>query len=389
MKVFSTYYKIIKKNALGIFMYLGIFLVVTVLLTKQNSSKEANSFEVTKIDMTLINDDKESPLIGGLIEYLKDYVDFVEVKNEKENLQDALFFRETEYVVRIPEGFYDDFLKNGTMQIEKFGVEDSYSIIYMDTLINKYLNTFKIYKDLLPDLSEDKILEYVKEDISKETTVQLGKKVHLEDGNSLMIYFFNMASYSLLGVLIAGTAKVMSIFLQKDIRQRNQSSPVKARILNGKLILGNYLFSLVIYIVHVIVAIILFKESFFTERGLLMSFNMFVFNLAVLSIGILVSVLVKNKNAQTAAANTISLGMCFVSGAFVPQELLGTTVKQIASFTPGYWYVKANVDINNLTNFSFGNLESIVYSMAIQLGFALAITSVTLFLTRQRALTTA
>jgi len=49
---------------------------------------------------------------------------------------------------------------------------------------------------------------------------------------------------------------------------------------------------------------------------------------------------------MSAAANVFSLGSCFISGVFVPQDLMSNTVLKIASFTPNYWFVKANNSIS-------------------------------------------
>lgn len=48
------------------------------------------------------------------------------------------------------------------------------------------------------------------------------------------------------------------------------------------------------------------------------------------------SIPVKSRGAMSAAANVFALGTSFLSGVFVPQELLGSNVLTIASFTPTY-----------------------------------------------------
>jgi hypothetical protein len=60
-----------------------------------------------------------------------------------------------------------------------------------------------------------------------------------------------------------------------------------------------------------------------------------------------------------------TMTLSFISGVFVPQQLLGNTVQTIASFTPIYWYVKASNDIHNLIIFSSENLKPILSSMLI------------------------
>jgi ABC-type uncharacterized transport system permease subunit len=81
-----------------------------------------------------------------------------------------------------------------------------------------------------------------------------------------------------------------------------------------------------------------------------------------------------------------TMTLSFIIGVFVPQQLLGKTVQTIASFTPIYWYVKANNDIHNLIIFNSENLKPILSSMLIELGFAAAIFAVTLVIIKQKRL---
>jgi len=87
---------------------------------------------------------------------------------------------------------------------------------------------------------------------------------------------------------------------------------------------------------------------------------------------------------MSAVANVFTLGSSFTGGVFVPQELLGANVLTIASFTPTYWYVKANNEIANTVSFNADNLQSIFTSMVLVLAFGVAVLAVTLVLIKQR-----
>lgn len=87
---------------------------------------------------------------------------------------------------------------------------------------------------------------------------------------------------------------------------------------------------------------------------------------------------------MSAAANVVALGCSFISGVFVPQEMLGDTVLNIASFTPTYWYIKANSAIAETVEFSFKNLTPIYTDMLIMLAFAVACIAVALVIMKQK-----
>jgi ABC-2 type transport system permease protein len=93
---------------------------------------------------------------------------------------------------------------------------------------------------------------------------------------------------------------------------------------------------------------------------------------------------IKSPVVQAAVTNVVSLGICFLSGVFMDQYLLGETVLKIASFSPGFWYIKAVNWIKELTSFSFENLRPVFEYMLIQLAFAAACIIVALVASKQR-----
>jgi ABC-2 type transport system permease protein len=93
--------------------------------------------------------------------------------------------------------------------------------------------------------------------------------------------------------------------------------------------------------------------------------------------------LIKNHNAQSAVANTVALGLAFLSGSFVPQSLLNANVLAVARFLPTYWYVRASDQIGRLSAFSWETLKPVIFSFLIQLGFAAALICIALVVARQ------
>ena len=69
-------------------------------------------------------------------------------------------------------------------------------------------------------------------------------------------------------------------------------------------------------------------------------------------------------------------GALALLGLLLP--LLGDNVLTIASFTPTYWYIKANNEIAAAASFNATNLQSIFTSMVLVLAFGVAVLAVTL-----------
>ncbi len=93
---------------------------------------------------------------------------------------------------------------------------------------------------------------------------------------------------------------------------------------------------------------------------------------------------VKSKQANDALSTVLPLGLSFISGAFIPQFLLGDSVLKMASFTPLYWFIKGNDTIAGLVNFNWDSLKSIFFYMLIQIGFAAALFALSLVVSKNK-----
>ena len=387
MQVYKAYFKIIKKNIGQLSIYLIIFLLFAIIFGKVSSSPKDTDFESTKVNISIINKDENSKLISGLRDYLKENANIVDVGTSKEDLQDALFFREAEYIITIPKGFTKEILKgNKDINIEKTVIPNSTSEIYMDNLINRYLNTVKMYTSTIDNISQAKLVSNVNKDLSHTTDVKIKTYDNDYSNNASCANYYNFFAYSMFAVLILGISLVMISFNNKDLKRRNLASSLSMKNMNIQMVFANITYAVVVWFVMIIASFIMFKNYMFTINGLLSLLNSFVFTLAALSISILISNLVTSRNALSAVVNVIALGSCFISGVFVPQQYLGDTVLSIAKFNPTYWYVKANDDIAILVNYSNENMRPIFMSMIIVLGFALAVYAVTLVVIKQKRL---
>lgn len=387
MQVYKAYFKIIKKNIGQLSIYLIIFLLFAIIFGKVSTSPKDTDFESTKVNISIINKDENSKLISGLTDYLKENANIVDVGTSKEDLQDALFFREAEYIITIPKGFTKEILKgNKDINIEKTVIPNSTSEIYMDNLINRYLNTVKMYTSTIDNISQAKLVSNVNKDLSHTTDVKIKTYDNDYSNNASCANYYNFFAYSMFAILILGISLVMISFNNKDLKRRNLASSLSMKNMNIQMVFANITYAVVVWFVMIIASFIMFKNYMFTINGLLSLLNSFVFTLAALSISILISNLVTSRNALSAVVNVIALGSCFISGVFVPQQYLGDTVLSIAKFNPTYWYVKANDDIAILVNYSNENMRPIFMSMIIVLGFALAVYAVTLVVIKQKRL---
>jgi ABC-2 type transport system permease protein len=185
-------------------------------------------------------------------------------------------------------------------------------------------------------------------------------------------------------MLILGVSSNLMVLNNKSIKRRNLCSPMKDRSYNLQLIASNMVFGFICYGFMIILTFILNKKNMQIYNGFLLSINALLFTIVALSISYLAGSLITSKSIQSAVANILSLGLSFISGVFMPQELLSDKTVAFASFTPTYWYVKGNNLIGSLSSFSSDNAITILTYMLIQLGFAAAIFSVALVVSKQK-----
>lgn len=384
MQVYRAFFKIIQKNRGQILIYLVVFMVLALLLSSTYNPPQDTDFTKVKVNIAFINDDGDSELVAGLKSYLGKNANLVDLPDDPQKLQDALFFRQVEYILRVPAGFSEALLSGQEVQLEKTTVPDSTSNVYMDLLINKYLNTAETYTTYLPDLTATELVNYLEKDLAEATAVTM-----IESGSHSATaeksgYYFNYLSYSMFAILILGVCSVMLVFNDTDLKRRNLCSPIRSANMNFQMILGNISFAILTWLVLISASFVMYGSFMFTETGLLLLLNSFIFTLAALAISYLIGNLVKSRGAMSAVANVFALGTSFISGVFVPQELLGDNVLTIASFTPTYWYIKANNEIAAAASFNATNLQSIFTSMVLVLAFGVAVLAVTLVLIKQR-----
>ncbi|MDD2556642.1 MAG: ABC transporter permease [Syntrophaceticus sp.] len=385
MQVFRLCLKILKKQIPSMLIYIIIFLAIALIMSSAtaNEQQQDNSFTRAKSNMALISEEN-TPLIDGFKQELGKVANFVELPDDHEALQDALYFRSVSYILRVPEGFTESFMQGENVQLEKTIVPNSISNTYIDLCIDQYFNTARLYVQQMENISQESLVQYLKSDLAVGASVELKTVSDQSVNHNYANYYFNYLSYSLLSVLILGMAALMLVFYDSELKRRNACSPLSSKSVNLQFILAILVFTVLSCLIMVTFCILFNFKNSLNLNTVYFIINSFVFAVCGAGISFLIGNLVKSHNAIPAISNVVTLGLCFISGVFVPLELLGNTAIKIASFTPTYWFVKANNQIAELTQFGFADVEPIFSSMLIQIGFALAFFAAALVVNKKR-----
>ena len=330
------------------------------------TSENSMNFVASKPDILIINQDEEVGLTKNLMEYIKENCNLVEIEDNEQARNDALFYRDVNYIIYIPKNFHNDFLigKEPSIEIKSTG---DYQSSYAEMLVSRYLKIAKIYQQ--NGGTEEEIMQNINQTLEKQIPIEMISKLDT-DHLAKASFYYNFANYSILAGCVYVICLILSSFKEENVRKRTIISSMSAKKYQRDLLLSNSLFALVLWIFYVLLSFILVGKIMFTIHGLLFIANSFVFTICAVTIAFLIGTLVTNKNAINGIVNVVALGSSFLCGAFVPMEWLPDSVLKIAHILPSYWYIANNETIKALEEINIEAIMPILISMAIVLGFA-------------------
>lgn len=336
MTVFKTFWKIIKK-------YKGTIILYTVMLVSFGginlSSKEANlNFTNEKPDVLIVNQGENIGLTKNLIDYLSQNTNIVQIENSEEKRNDALFYRDVNYIIYINDDYREKILNGENVTLDIKSTND-YSAHLAEMILNKYLTVQNLLRAYTSN--EQELINKINKTLKEESKVVVSSKVDKTAENKVSRYF-NFASYSILAAIIFIITLVMTSFKEKTINKRITVSSMNYKKHNNLLLISGLAYVLVLWLLYTLLAIILLKSSVLNTKGLLYILNSLVFSLSALTFALLISALVKNKDAIGGIVNVVALGSAFLCGAFLPVEYLGLNVLKLAHIFPAYYYINTN-----------------------------------------------
>lgn len=378
MTVFKTFLKILNKNKFIVIMY----TVILILFASFNLQTADNrmTFTASKPDVLIINNDCKKGITKSLINYIEKNSQIIKIENNKEKINDALFYRDVNYIIYIPKNYREDFLnkKNPKIEIKKTG---DYQSSFAEMLLERYLNIANTYNS--QNISEKELITNIENTLKKEIEIKMTSKL---DTTSLETasYYYNFANYSILAGCVYIICLILSSFKEEKIRKRTMISSMNDKKYNKILLLSNSLFAIFLWAIYVLISIILIGKIMFSIHGLLLILNSLIFSICALSIAFLIGTLIHNKNAINGIVNVIALGSSFLCGSFVPIEFLPDTVLKIAHILPSYYYINSNEIIKKLEVINMDTITPMLINMSIILAFTIGFILIINIITKRK-----
>lgn len=364
MIVFNTFWKVINK-------YKGTIILFTVMLVafggiNTTSSNSTVDFTNSKPDIAIVNKDENKGLTKNLISYLKKNTNVKDIKNEEEALDDALFYREVNYIIYIPKNYHNDVLSGKTPEIDIKTVGD-YTSSLAEMLLTRYLKIQSIYSKNISN--EKELVKAINQNLTKTSEITITSKIDTSKTSKVSRYF-NFASYSIMFIIIFVICMVSASFNEKTIKKRTIISSMNYKTHNKYILRASFIYSSLVWLLYMILGVVLFSSTMLSIRGLIYSLNAFIFTFSSLTLALLLSTLINDKNAVNGIVNVIALGSAFLCGAFIPTEWLPESVITISHIFPTYWYVNSNDLLTNLQSINMTTLKPILINMLVVIIFS-------------------
>ena len=378
MTVFNTVLKIINKYKFNIILY--TVLLITFAGVNFKSGNNTTNFIATKPDVYIINYDENKGIIKDLIKYLNKNTNIKKLDNNKEAINDALFYRDVNYIIYIPKGFREDFLKGENPKI-KIKTTNDYNSVLAENLLDNYIKTSNIYLKNSP--SEQELIKKVNKTISTSTKVKITSKL---DTNTLsqVAFYFNFLNYSILAGCVYVICLILSSFKEEKIHKRMMISSTSYKRINQKLLLSLGVIALLLWIFYIALAFILLGKVIFEAHGILYIINSFIFMIVSLCLAFLIGNIVNSKTAINGIINVVALGSSFLCGAFVPMEWLPKYVVSISHILPSYWYIKTNELIKTIEIINLKNIEPLIKNGLVLIIFMIIFITITNIISKKK-----
>lgn len=367
MTIFNNYFKIVKQHKFSMLIYVVLFSAMSILFTSFESPAQ-QVYSSHKADITIVNEDN-SEYSQRISDYLSEVTTVKEISAD--HLDDALFNQEIDSIVTLPAGFKSHWM------VEVRSRPDDLSTILVNQNLNAFISTFNLY--LSRDYSMNEAYQMAKEDMSQSVSVEIVENPQGGVVDEPVLSYFNFLNYILLAQMILIVALIMKTYKKQLIKFRHHVSSLRPSSLNGQLTLGHMTIGVGIWLIYMIVFLVLFRDRLDNPAVFLMILNSFVFMISTIALAVLIGTAIVNENSISVVTNVYALGVSFISGAFVPVDLLPDFTLKLSQVTPSYYYIQNNHRL--MENAIVGTM---LPNVLIMLGFTVLFIVITMIVNNAR-----
>ena len=377
MIVFKCFWKILLSEKFSLALFYALFIILIVFFI--TTPPDYGDFITTRQNIAIIDED-ETLLSVGLTSYLEASHNLVKVDNSQRAKEEALFFRTADYILTIPSGFEESFLNDpNNARLENVKSPGSFAGFYVDSMIDNFLITTLTY--LNADFEINRAIESSLHDLSQGISVKFLRGAEMVDTTE---GFFRFMAFVLMITCVNIISTVFVTFNMKDFRRRSDCSAMPLLNKNLQLALGAATSALFLWAVAMVIGFIIYGNEMIGVTNLLRMANSLVLLIVTVSLAFLLGNVVNNRHILGGLVQVLSMVLGFLTGIFIPLEILSQQVRMFARLTPTYWYARGIEVLSGIATINSDIMNTFLQGILVQLGFAVAMFSVTLVIIRQK-----
>lgn len=380
MTVFKIYMKIARKNAGLVMLYMAIFFTLTLLFQNLGGQGASQEYRAESIAIGVVDEDG-GELAKCLIDTLKRSNKVTVLENDREALQERLFYGDVRYIVRIPGEFMERCIL-GEEDLEATTMPGTYTGSYADQQISSFINFARVRA--AAGFTESETAQSILAEKTPEVTFldlrETGGK------ESAVYFYYRYLAFLILNIMCYVFGYILMGMHRGNITPRLDASALSAKRRNAECLLASGVLAAGLWLFCTAAAVLLYGKEMM--QGPLMGYlllNSAALVLVAVTIAYLIGNLIKGSTALSGSVNVVSLCMCFLCGVFVDMDYLNSTVRRLAQFFPVYWYERVNELLAEYGS-SIGYVRAdVLQGIGIQLVFAAAFICVTMAVSREKA----
>ncbi|MEO1770227.1 ABC transporter permease [Candidatus Enterococcus ferrettii] len=365
MTTYNAILQLLKRNKASLLLGIIIMGIITVFYAGQLKA-EPEDLGGAKI---VIFDKDDSAISRSLVKQLSTQHERVTLEDDSQKgIDDALYFDKAGYVLTIPKNFGADLAAGNKATVDSQTKPGTFSKSLVNTTINHFLNTYQTFQKQMPSMSQKEILTMTQDTLSEEGTVHFDNTYHQKRRQTVKASIYNLLAYGLFMTIFSGYSVINLAFNRKEIKDRNSCSPVSRRKLSRRISIGSLVYSFVCFVIFMAFVFFATDSGFNLLTGYFL-LNTLVFSSVMVAFSILVTSVIKSSEAIAGINNVFIMGSCFISGVFVPTDMLPDVVMKIGSFTPTYWFVQNNELLGKTIEFNQAFKDKFLQQCLILLAF--------------------
>lgn len=377
MQVFNAFLRVLRSKFGASAIYIVLFFIVGIIMTRTNSAD--NVWEKAQLAI-VIEDNDNTPESRMLAEFVAKGNKIVEPFENDDDLTDAMYYERVDSVMTIPEGYAKRLASGDTEElITHRHIHDSYSVVNVRMLIEKYVNSVEAYLKL--GRTTEEASRAAAEALANEAEVTILTE---SEGNDTpendLLMFLRYMPYILLCVILNSLCPALIAMNKKDIRFRTDCSGIRPHSYTMQLFGASAVYVGAIWLVFLVIGTLM-SGAMVSGRLWLAVANSLLFALFAAVLSLFVSEFSPSSTVVSLLTQLVSLSMCFLCGIFVDQALLGSGVETVSRFLPAYWYIRIIRMLGGDIPFDGGEAA---LALGIQAGYVLMFVLLTMMVRRTR-----